>query len=326
MISKRTRPLYGAFVLLGLLALGSPGTVAAQETVQGELATMEEEPPGLDISGYIQAEYRDREGDDEFRVRRGRVKFTYQGSEQVAFVLQGDFSSSGVSLKDAYIELSESTTGWGNTLTAGQFKWPFGFEVLYSSSRREVPERSRIVRALFPGERDRGVMLSGEMPDGTIDYRVGVFNGNGTSDASDDDSVKDLVGRVGFSVGPVSGGVSGYSGEEMIGGVAFDKTRSGFDLQWETPVPGLGLRGEFISGEDAGRDVEGWYTYLIYEPLERHMLAIRLDEIDDSFETTTTVTAAYTYEVLPGAIAMFAWEHPDGGGRDTTTVRLQYKF
>ena len=40
--------------------------------------------------------------------------------------------------------------------TLGQFKIPFGFEVLQSSSDREMPERTAMARALYPGERDRG--------------------------------------------------------------------------------------------------------------------------------------------------------------------------
>ncbi len=41
----------------------------------------------------------------------------------------------------------------------GQFKVPFGFEVLQSSGDRELPERAAVIRALFPGERDRGLRL-----------------------------------------------------------------------------------------------------------------------------------------------------------------------
>ena len=43
----------------------------------------------------------------------------------------------------------------------GQFKVPFGYEVLQSSADREMPERARVIQALFPGERDRGARLTG---------------------------------------------------------------------------------------------------------------------------------------------------------------------
>ena len=41
-------------------------------------------------------------------------------------------------VKDGIIE---PWTSWKNTLTAGQFTWPFGFELVHSSSSRELPER-----------------------------------------------------------------------------------------------------------------------------------------------------------------------------------------
>lgn len=311
-------------VSVWLCLLAAP--VTNGQTTGSEQTPLPDWVTELDLGGYLQAEYRDREGDDEFRVRRGRLKFTYDASDNAIFVIQGEFNSSGVSLKDAYIDLGETSTGWGHTLRAGQFKWPFGFEIGLSSSRREVPERSRVIRALFPGERDRGVMLYGEAPSTRFGYEAGIFNGNGTSGSSDDDSSKDFVGRLGFDLGSVTGGVSGYFGETLDSGVEYDKTRSGVDLQWQTPVDGLEVRAELVMGENLGVDVDGWYTYAIYDFLERHRLAVRLDEYDSGFFDVTTVTAAYTYDVSSRTYLMFAWEHPDDESDDTATVRLQYKF
>jgi hypothetical protein len=114
-------------------------------------------------------------------VRRARVKFTYQFLPTSKFVLQPDISSSGVTLKDGYVEYTEPWTPWHHTVTAGQFNWPFGFEIGYSSSDREMPERSRVVRTLFPGERDRGVQLSGLGLSDRFSYKVGLVNGTGTN-------------------------------------------------------------------------------------------------------------------------------------------------
>lgn len=300
----------------------------------------------LKISGYIQAEYIDDERSqdvigknrDEFRVRRGRVKFTFQAHPNARFVLQPDMSSSGVSLKDAYLEIDESKTGWGHTLTAGQFKVPFGREIGLSSSSREVPERSRVIRQLFPGERDRGVMISGELPAGWFEYSLGVFNGNGIDESRDIDSEKDVIGRVGFNVGQLALGVSGYAGESLVataaapGGVWYDKERHGVDLEWSTPVDGLSLRAEYIEGEELGSDVSGWYLYVIQEFLGRHRVAVRLDEYDPEGlgSAVQTLVAAYTLDLTADTILMLAWEHPETDGDDVDddvrTIRLQYKF
>lgn len=300
----------------------------------------------LKITGYLQAEYieDDRSTDvvggnrDEFRVRRGRVKFTYQAHPSARFVIQPDFSSSGVSLKDAYIELYESTTGWNHTLTAGQFALPFGQEITLSSSRREVPERSRVIRTLFPGERDRGATVSGTVPAGWFNYTVGLVNGSGVDERRDTDSEKDLIGRLGFELGQFIFGISGYVGEELVAtssqpaGVWFDKERQGVDLEWATPVEGLRVRAEYVEGEELGAEVNGWYVYLIQDFLDRHRIAVRVDEYDPGRlrPSVQTVVGAYTYDLTRNTILMLAYEHPDIEGtnidHDVTTVRLQYKF
>ena len=63
-------------------------------------------------------------------------------------------------LKDAEATFVDTWTPFGFRLTMGQFKVPFGYEVLQSSADREMPERARVIRALFPGERDRGARLT----------------------------------------------------------------------------------------------------------------------------------------------------------------------
>ena len=78
-----------------------------------------------------------------------------------------DATGDGVALRDAEASFHltnenpwfPSATQWELKLTMGQFKVPFGFEVLQSSGDRELPERTAVIRALFPGERDRGLRL-----------------------------------------------------------------------------------------------------------------------------------------------------------------------
>ncbi len=92
---------------------------------------------------------------DRFLVRRGRLKATYTG-ENAEYLLQIDATGDGVVLKDAEATFVDTWTPLGLRFTMGQFKVPFGYEVLQSSSDREMPERAAVIRALFPGERDRG--------------------------------------------------------------------------------------------------------------------------------------------------------------------------
>ena len=311
----------------------------------------------LKISGYLQAQYvmDERSTDDlgrnldTFSVRRARVKFTYQATPTAKFVLQPDITSSGVTLKDGYVELTEPWTTWKHTLTAGQFNWPFGYEIMYSSSMREVPERSRIVRTLFPGERDRGVMLSGLGLGEKLSYRVAVVNGTGTAQSSDLNQQKDLVGRVGYSFGALDVGASGYTGSDLVAtsrdatGEEFDKERYGVDFQWVTPLPGFLVRGEYITGSQApssgksrreSHDVDGWYLYAIQNVGTRHQFALRLDEydpdtdVDDNAVRTLNPSYIFHWDAHSKVMASYEFIETETNDPDDNvfTLRYQYSF
>lgn len=321
-----------------------------------ELKNVVDQLSKMKLSGYIQAQYvadersndrlqtgsRPTQNFDEFSVRRARVKFTYQFAPTSRFVLQPDVTSSGVSLKDGYVEFTEPWTTWKHTLTAGQFNWPFGFEIMYSSSSREMPERSRVVRTLFPGERDRGVMLSGRGLNERFTYNLALVNGTGTgSNASWDlNQRKDLVGRAAYSFGKVDLGASIYRGRDLVAvtgnaaGADFDKERTGLEVQWITPLPGLGVRGEYIKGKERGADVDGWYAYAIQNVGTRHQFVVRLDQYDPNTDVddnaTRTLGGAYIFHWDANSKVMFAYEKPSlqvGDPKDNVlTVRYQYSF
>lgn len=317
------------------------------------------------FSGYIQPQYVNDERSlneltgaaatrnrDQFSVRRARVKFTYQFSPTSRFVLQPDFGTGGSpSLKDGYVEYTEPWTTWRNTLTAGQFNWPFGFEIMYSSSSREMPERSLVVRTLFPGERDRGAMLSGVGFGERFNYRVAVVNGTGTTQTFDFNKRKDVVARVGGTLGPLDLGASIYRGSELVSlngltrGREFDRDRAGIDFQFITPVPGLGIRGEYIRGKQppvagapaaAARaaDVDGWYLYAIQNVGIRHQFAVRVDQYDPDTDleenATRTVGGSYIFHWDAHSKFMFAYEQPKLEAADPDdnvfTLRYQYAF
>jgi hypothetical protein len=322
-----------------------------------ELRNIVENLNRMKLSGYIQAQYVHDESSedtltsptatrnrDQFSVRRARIKFTYQFAQTSRFVLQPDITSSGVSLKDGYLELTEPWTLWRNTLTAGQFNWPFGFEIAYSSSSREMPERSRVVRTLFPGERDRGVMLSGRGFAERFIYQVAIVNGTGTTQSFDFNKRKDFVGRVGGTFGPLDLGVSAYRGRDLVAtasrpsGVAFDKERTGVDFQLITPIPGLGVRGEYIRGKERAADVDGWYAYAIQNLGTRHQFVARADDYDPNTDvssnaatrSTFTLGGSYIFHWDANSKLMLAYEHPEleelDPDDDVVTLRYQYSF
>ena len=188
----------------------------------------------LKITGYIQAQYQVAQDDSissfsggdfpggidkRFRVRRGRIKFTYDGN-LTKFVLQIDATEKGFGLKDAYVKITEPWTKW-LSLQAGVHDRPFGFEVGYSSSLRESPERGRMSQILFPDERDMGAKLEINAPKTSnwnfLKLEAGFYNGT-NSNSIDFDKYKDFIGRLSLirtnkkETIKYSGGVSYYSG------------------------------------------------------------------------------------------------------------------
>jgi hypothetical protein len=273
-------------------------------SVEGKLEGMEESSAAtnatvdalkrIKVSGYIQGRYEWHDdagagldasnaarGTSRFLVRRGRLKTTYTGTMS-EYMLQIDATPDGVVLKDAEASLVldesifPSPTPWELKLTLGQFKAPFGFEVLQSSGDREMPERSFMIRTFFPGERDRGARLG--LKYGAFRLQAALINGNvfpaistfSVNSASvkdpiagsiDQSSYKDVLGRVGADFGFIVFGGSGYWGHTIATKVAsgmtpasytrYSRARVGGDAQLYLDVPALGglvLRGEVIYG------------------------------------------------------------------------------
>src|SRR6185503_7851265 len=146
------------------------------------------------------------------------LKTVYEGTN-AEYLLQIDAVGDGVTLKDAEATFVDTWTPFNFRLTMGQFKWPFGYEVLQSSGDREMPERSLVIRKLFPGERDRGVRLSGRHD--WLRFSTAIINGTAfTSDAAayttyDQTSFKDVAGRIGGDFGFLAVGGSFHWGHEL---------------------------------------------------------------------------------------------------------------
>lgn len=202
--------------LLAFVFMFSGHFVYAQETqnmasdveqLQSDIAVAKK----LKVTGYVQAQYQKVETagvksvaggdfgsnvDNRMMVRRGRVKVAYDNEFSQA-VVQFDVTEKGLGIKDAYLNFTDR---WikSAALTGGVFNRPFGYEIAYSSSLRESPERARITQTLFPGERDLGGMLTLQAPKTSsfnfLKLEAGLFNGNGTN--VETDKYKDLIGHL----------------------------------------------------------------------------------------------------------------------------------
>ena len=131
----------------------------------------------IKITGYIMAQYQSADSaginsfeggnfapnvNNRFMLREARIKFIYEGNLS-QYVFQLDATEKGVSIKDMYAKFTEP---WLKTvsLTIGQMNRPFGFEIGYTPTDRESPERGRMSQTIFVGERDLGAMLTLQAP------------------------------------------------------------------------------------------------------------------------------------------------------------------
>ena len=168
----------------------------------------------LKISGYIQGQWVNYEASNVypnnlFQVRRARIKFTYEPINGVIFVLQPDFQPGNITIKDAYAQVNDP---WLNmfSLYVGKFNRP-NYEIEYSSSSREVPERSRVIRSIYPDERAIGAKLEIHPSKIPLKFQLALFNGNdglSVPDASgnysiiqnnDYDNHKDVMARLTYT-------------------------------------------------------------------------------------------------------------------------------
>ena len=264
---------------------------------------------GLKFSGYIQPQFQVAEtkgissfegGDfgaginNRFMMRRSRIKVDYihfgqKFNPDIEFVFQIDANERSVSVKDVWGRISENK--WKLfSFSTGIFARPFGFEVNYSSSNRESPERGRMSQLHMKSERDLGAMLSYQNRNENakakwIKIDAGIFNGQGITANGEFDNVKDFIGRLSLLPVPLNkkiqisastsylkGGITNnnkyyYSTKNLGGsfqtvvdsslsniGKTSNREYAGADMQlkFKNKKGFTELRGEYIQGQQTG--------------------------------------------------------------------------
>ncbi len=217
-------------ILASLIAVAFANNIKAQEledTIPSAIAKIQSDLELLKrikISGYIQPQFQwaDSVGiasyaggnfgsstDKRFMLRRGRIKIAYE-TLYTQFVFQIDATEKGIAIKDLYGKFTEPWLG-AFSITAGIMNRPFGYEIGYSSSLRESPERGRMSQIIFPGERDLGAMLTFQMPKTSrfnfLKIDAGLYNGTGST-AVDFDKQKDFISHIAINKSTVSEKIS----------------------------------------------------------------------------------------------------------------------
>jgi hypothetical protein len=155
-------------------------------------------------------------------------------------------------VNDAFLEYYLSDHA---TVRVGQFIKPFGFDVQQSSWLRESPERPIFSGYFFPGERDRGIMLSGDFgflssaAFKDLQYFVGVFNGNRFfNDSNRQVNYMARVRKI-FDKDKLAVGASVQLGKQLLPpGVSGNDNERLFGIDFQYTTGRFGLRGEAMAG------------------------------------------------------------------------------
>jgi hypothetical protein len=226
-----------------------------------------------------------------FQVRRARIKTAYETaltqmviqldclpfttgaavtsasqatdtSKKVSTKTGAFLTGGGVSIKDAYLRFTEP---WLKSIAikAGVGDRPFGYEISYSSSVRESPERSRLFQTLFPGERDLGFSIEYQPSDNLpaparcFNFKGGMFAGNGINVEFDD--LRDFIGRIGVTIPVTAANISIDGGFSAYSGAVRDRVDSLYETKDNKWVGTKGHLWKDIDRQYFGGDVELFY-------------------------------------------------------------------
>ncbi|WP_243347776.1 hypothetical protein [Parabacteroides sp. FAFU027] len=132
-------------------------------------------------------------------VRRGRIITSYEDKGCMGF-LQCDLTEKGVLLVDGFIHVREP---WLKmfSLKGGLFSDPFGIEVPFATFNLESIEKSRIIKTLFPDDKDLGVVITFQPTVKSklsgLKLETGFLTGNGLD--KDADNHKDLIAHLTYA-------------------------------------------------------------------------------------------------------------------------------
>jgi hypothetical protein len=228
----------------------------------------------LRFSGYIQPQFqiasakgvKSFEGGDfaprvsnRFMLRRSRIRidfvhFDKENAAGVQFVFQFDANERNFTVRDVWGRIFENKYKLFS-FTTGMFARPFGYEVNYSSSDRESPERGRMTQLLMKSERDLGAMISFDVrkekhPLKYLKVDAGFFNGQGINAAGDFDNTKDFIGRVALKPIKINKNIFLSAGTSILYGGVENNTKYHYST---SRISGIKMQIVDSSGNNIGK-------------------------------------------------------------------------
>jgi len=172
----------------------------------------------LEMSNRIQVRYTHEFPDDtiklagtetagdskgSFRIRRAKLKFEgWFYKPWLTYEVQTNWP--GLSSTNLAQYLEDANINWDVTkgkkqfmVKVGQYKVPFGLQELTSSGSQQLVDRALVSNVFFRG-RDTGASVWGVLGNNKLEYRAGLFNGNGLTRSANDNDKFQYNARVSF--------------------------------------------------------------------------------------------------------------------------------
>jgi phosphate-selective porin OprO/OprP len=206
----------------------------------------------------VQLPGTDAPGDSRGSFRIRRAKFKLEGwfwkQNNLTYEVQMNWpaatgSNIGAFLEDANIAWDPAGKGEFRILF-GQFKVPFGHQELTSSGNQSFVDRS-IVSNEYARGRDTGVAVQGVLFNKKIEYRAGMFNGNGLTRTINDNGSFQYNARVMWQ----PNGSQNLVQRAWVGGALYSE---GDFESTTTPIYAIGLNFEHndFHGTTTGADLK----------------------------------------------------------------------
>lgn len=264
----------------------------------------------MKLSGYTQVRFQQFDETGKINstdIRRARLDLRDEVTPYWSYQFQLDFAGGG-KLLDAVADFKPF--GFLN-LTIGQTKIPLSYENQISDNKGESNDRSQVIEALVARSkdvngnhngRDLGILIGGTFlkinGKNRIDYRVGVFNGEGIN-VADSNNAKSTSGRiVTHLIKGLDVGASYYSGWDKFtigkGYPAINQNRSRFGVELNYELKGFYFRGEYLQGKDAEITREGWYLQSGYYVIpSKVQVLLKYDVYDPNKAKTGDISSRY---------------------------------
>lgn len=309
------------------------------------------------IGGFIQAhgevgdapDSRYAGVQDRFMIRRARVTFRGNFSNDWAMRLESDFGANTLGSTNGYrAQITDAFVEWtahpAAQVRLGQFKTPFGWEQLMSDTQNPFVERPLANDRLTVG-RQIGAALSGTVAEKRVEYSVGAYNGNGVNNSNNDNSAFMTAARVGVKAW--NGQIGGKPASWSVATNAFTSRDSGtftgqrdglgFDTQFAAGP--LTLRAEWLQnkiGPTVGASLksDGWYFIALYDLNPTWQIATRYETFDSNTALPSTETDSLifgvNYRILGNDLILslhYMLGNADlGGADDRLLARFQVMF